>query len=79
MAAALLQGDLNAAWHFNPVVLVLGPLIGVAIGYQLLTWALESARLIKLPRLRMSSVTLKWLLRALAVLLVVYGIARNLN
>lgn len=79
MAAALLRGDLDAAWHFNPVVLVLGPLIGVAIGYQLLTWALESARLIKLPRLRMSPVTLKWLLRALAVVLVVYGIARNLN
>jgi small-conductance mechanosensitive channel len=79
MAAALLRGDLDAAWHFNPVVLVLGPLIGVAIGYQMLTWALESARLIKLPRLRISPVTLKWLLRALAVLLVVYGIARNLN
>ena len=31
MAAALLEGDLNAAWHFNAAILVLGPLIAVAI------------------------------------------------
>lgn len=79
MAAALLRGELDAAWHFNPVVLVIGPLIGVAVGYQLLTWALETARLVKLPRLRIGPGTLKWLLRALTVVLVVYGIARNLN
>lgn len=79
MAAALLRGDLDAAWHFNPVVLVIGPLIGVAVGYQLLTWALETARLVKLPRPRISPGTLKWLLRALTVVLVVYGVARNLN
>ncbi|WP_344219060.1 DUF2752 domain-containing protein [Kribbella sancticallisti] len=79
MAAALLQGDLNAAWHFNPVVLVLGPLIGVAVGYQLLAWGLERARLVKLPRLRMSPRAVDWFVKALVVLLVVYGVARNLN
>ena len=79
MAAALLRGDLDAAWHFNPVVLVIGPLIGVAIGYQMLAWALESLRLIRLPRLTISPRTLGWLTKALAVILIVYGVARNLN
>jgi len=79
MAAALLQGDLNAAWHFNPVVLILGPLIGVAVGYQFLAWALERVRLIKLPRLRPSPRAVDWAIKALAVLLLVYGVARNVN
>ena len=79
MAAALLRGDLDAAWHFNPVVLILGPLIGVAVGYQLLAWGLERMRLIKLPRLRPNPRAVDWAVRALAVLLVVYGVARNLN
>jgi hypothetical protein len=78
MAAALLQGDLNAAWHFNPVVLVLGPLIGVAVGYQLLAWSLESLRLIRLPRLRMSPRAVDWTVKGLIALLLVYGFARNL-
>lgn len=79
MAAAMLRGDLSAAWHFNPVVFVLGPLIGVALGYQMLAWALESARLVKLPRIRIDPRVLAWSLRALTVLLITYGIARNLN
>jgi hypothetical protein len=79
MAAALLRGDLDAAWHFNPVVLILGPLIGVAVGYQLLAWGLERMRLVKLPRLRPNPRAVDWAVRALAVLLVVYGVARNLN
>ena len=79
MAAALLRGDLDAAWHFNPVVLVIGPLIGVAVGYQLLTWGLERARLVKLPRIVIDPRVMNLAIKALAVLLVVYGVARNLN
>jgi hypothetical protein len=79
MAAALLRGDLDAAWHFNPVVLVLGPLMGVALGYQVLAWALESLRLVRLPRLSMSPRVADWLLKGVLVLLAVYGVARNLN
>ncbi|WP_433165616.1 DUF2752 domain-containing protein [Kribbella sp. CA-247076] len=79
MAAALLHGDLSAAWHFNSVVLVLGPLIGVAVGYQLLAWSLESLRLVRLPRLRMSPRAVDWTVKALIALLLVYGVARNLN
>ncbi|MEU4193427.1 DUF2752 domain-containing protein [Kribbella sp. NPDC026611] len=79
MAAALLRGDVDAAWHFNPVVLVLGPLIGVAIGYQLLAWGLESVRLIRLPRLTISPRATNWLVKGLVALLLVYGVARNLN
>jgi hypothetical protein len=60
------------------VVLVLGPLIGVAVGYQVLAWSLESLRLVKLPRLRMSSRTAERLLTAVIALLVVFGVARNL-
>jgi hypothetical protein len=78
MAAALLRGDLAAAWNFNAVVLVLGPLIGVAVGYQVLAWSLESLRLVKLPRLRMSSRTSDRLMTAVIVLLVVFGVVRNL-
>ena len=79
MAAALLHGDLDAAWHFNPVVLVLGPVIGVAVGYQLLAWSLESLRLVRLPRLRMSPRAVDWFVKGLIALLLVYGVARNLN
>ncbi|TDD57454.1 DUF2752 domain-containing protein [Kribbella antibiotica] len=79
MAAALLQGDLNAAWHFNPVVLVLGPLIGLAVGYQLLAWGLESLRLVRLPRLAMSPRAVDWFVKGAIALLLVYGVARNLN
>ena len=79
MAAALLRGDLDAAWHFNPVVLVLGPLVGVAVGYQLLAWSLESLRLVRLPRLTMSPRVADWLIKGVIALLVVYGVARNLN
>lgn len=79
MAAALLRGDLNAAWHFNPVVLVLGPLAGLAIGYQLLAWALESLRVVRLPRLALSPRVTDWLTKAIIALLIVYGVARNLN
>jgi hypothetical protein len=78
MAAALLHGDLGAAWHFNAMVLVLGPLVGVAVGYQLLAWTLESLRLIRLPRLTMSPRTVDRAVKALIVLLLVYGVARNL-
>ncbi|TDC30117.1 DUF2752 domain-containing protein [Kribbella albertanoniae] len=79
MAAALLRGDLNAAWHYNPVVLVLGPLIGLAVGYQVLAWALEALRLVRLPRLTMSPRVVDWLVKAVVALLIVYGVARNLN
>ncbi|MFB6720290.1 DUF2752 domain-containing protein [Kribbella sp. NPDC056345] len=79
MAAALLRGDLNAAWHYNPVVLVLGPLIGLAVGYQLLAWALDALRLVRLPRLTMSPRVVDWLVKAVIALLIVYGVARNLN
>ncbi|MBB6566402.1 DUF2752 domain-containing protein [Kribbella sandramycini] len=78
MAAAMLRGDLDAAWHFNPVVMVLGPLIGVAVGYQLLAWALESVRVARLPRLKMRPATVDRVTKALLVLMIGYGIARNL-
>ncbi|MFC6161026.1 DUF2752 domain-containing protein [Kribbella jiaozuonensis] len=79
MAAALLRGDLDAAWHFNPVILVLGPLVGIAVGYQVLAWGLESLRLVRLPRLSMSPQVADWLIKGVIALLVVYGVARNLN
>ncbi|MGW7686509.1 DUF2752 domain-containing protein [Kribbella sp. NPDC054772] len=79
MAAALLRGDLVTAWHFNPVILVLGPLVGVALGYQVLAWALESLRLVRLPRLSMSPRVADWVLKGVLVLLAVYGVARNLH
>ncbi|MDX6291026.1 MAG: hypothetical protein QOH50_101 [Kribbellaceae bacterium] len=79
MAAALLRGDLDAAWHFNAPVLVLGPLIGVAVGYQLLAWSLERIRLVKLPRLRMSPRAVDWSVKLVLTGMLVYGVLRNLN
>ena len=53
--------------------------IGVAVGYQLLAWSLESLRLVRLPRLTMSPRVADWLIKGVIALLVVYGVARNLN
>ncbi|GAA1143404.1 hypothetical protein GCM10009630_47210 [Kribbella jejuensis] len=78
MAAAMLRGDFGGAWHFNPVVFVLGPLAAVALGYQVLAWALESLRLVRLPRLQLSRRTVDRLTNAIVALFIVYGVARNL-
>ncbi|MGZ0148866.1 DUF2752 domain-containing protein [Kribbella sp. WER1] len=78
MAAAMLRGDFGGAWHFNPVVFVLGPLVAVAVGYQVLAWSLESLHVVRLPRLQMSRRTADRLVYAVIALLIVYGIARNL-
>jgi len=78
MAAALLQGDLGAAWAFNAPMLVIGPVLGVAVGYQLLAWLLERIRLVRLPRIRLGRQAVD---RAVAVFLVgmlVFGVLRNL-
>ena len=78
MAAAMLRGDFGGAWHFNPVVFVLGPLGAVALGYQVLAWALESLHLVRLPRLHLSRRTVDRLTNAIVALFIVYGVARNL-
>jgi hypothetical protein len=78
MAAALLRGDLDAAWHFNAPVLVLGPLIGVAVGYQLLAWTLERARLVRIPRLRMSPRAVDRLVKIVVAGMLVFGVLRNI-
>lgn len=77
MAAALLGGDLNAAWHLNGVVLVLGPLIGVAVGYQILAWSLDRFRWVKLPRLRLSPRGVQLVTTAVTGVLLVFGVLRN--
>ena len=78
MAAALLRGELDAAWHFNGAVLVLGPLIGVAVGYQILAWALDRIGWVKLPRLRMGPRAVRLVTTALLGVLLVFGVLRNL-
>lgn len=78
MAAALLHGDLNAAWAFNAPTLILGPLLGVAVGYQLFAWLLERARLVRLPRIRPSQRAVDRIVAALVVGMVIFGVLRNL-
>lgn len=78
MASALLHGDLAAAWHFNAAVLVLGPLIGVAVGCQIVPWSLERARLVRLPRLRLGPRTIRLLTIVAAVTLLLFGVLRNI-
>ena len=55
MTAALMRGDFVAAWDFNAPMLFIAPLAGILVGYQLTAWSLERARLVRLPRLRLSS------------------------
>lgn len=77
MAAALFRGDLEAAWQFNPAVLLLSPVIAVAVGYQFLAWLLERARLVRLPRLRPSRRTTDVLLKVGIAGMVLFGVLRN--
>src|SRR6266545_5010240 len=78
MAAAMLRGDLGAAWGFNAPMTVIGPAVAVAVGYQLLAWALERSRIVKIPRLRLSSRDERTLTAGLGVVMLVYGVLRNL-
>jgi hypothetical protein len=78
MAAALLRGDLGAAWAFNAPVLILGPMIGIAVGYQLLVWLLERLRLVRLPRIRISPRAVDLGLKVLVAGMLVFGVLRNL-
>lgn len=77
MAAALLRGDLDAAWHFNAPVLLIGPMIGVAVGYQLLAWSLERARILRLPRLRLSARSVDLLVKLAVAGMLLFGVLRN--
>lgn len=77
MAAALLEGDLNAAWHFNAAVLVLGPLIGVAIGYEVLAWALSRPGWLSLPRPHLGPRAVSVLTKVALGALLVFGVLRN--
>jgi hypothetical protein len=77
MAAALLEGDLNAAWHFNAAVLILGPLIGVAIGYEVLAWSLSRAGWLNLPRQRLSPRAVAILTKVALGALLIFGVLRN--
>jgi hypothetical protein len=77
MAAALLRGDLAAAWQFNAAVLVIGPLLGVALGYQILVWLLERAGWLKLPRLQLGSRGVQLVTATLMSVFVVFGVLRN--
>jgi hypothetical protein len=77
MAAAMLRGDLGAAWSFNAPMTVIGPLVAVAVGYQLLAWALERFRIVKAPRLRLSSRAENTLTLGFGILMIVFGVLRN--
>jgi hypothetical protein len=77
MAAAMMRGDWHAAWGFNAPMTVIGPAVGVAVGYQFLAWGLERARIVRVPRLRMSSRTEGALTIVFGILMLVYGVLRN--
>lgn len=78
MAAALLRGDLTAAWELNAPMLVIGTLLGVAVGYQLVAWSLDRARLVRLPRLRPAPRAVDRVVRLVVVGMLVFGVLRNL-
>ena len=78
MTAALMQGDLAAAWHFNMVMVVVAPLAALLVGYQLAAYGLERAHVVRLPRLRMSPAREKLLTYVLIAGLIVFGVVRNI-
>jgi hypothetical protein len=78
MAAALLRGDLGAAWQFNAAVLILGSAIGVAVGYQILAWSLERVTVVRLLRLRLSPRTVQVVTTVVMGTLLAFGALRNL-
>jgi Protein of unknown function (DUF2752) len=78
MAAALLRGDPAAAWAFNAPMLLIGPVVGVAVGYQLLAWSMERVRLVRLPRWRLRASTQDRLIKVFAVGMLLFGVLRNL-
>lgn len=78
MAAALLRGDPAAAWAFNAPMLLIGPAVGVAVGYQLLAWSLERLRLVRLPRIRLRASTQDLLMKIFLVGMLLFGVLRNL-
>ena len=78
MTAALMHGDLVAAWHFNMVMVVVAPLTALLVGYQLAAYGLDRAHVVRLPRLRLSATSERWLTYGLIGLLVVFGVLRNL-
>jgi Protein of unknown function (DUF2752) len=77
MAAALIRGDLAAAWGFNAPMLVIAPATGLLVGYQLLAWSLERLRLVRLPRLRLSVRRESLLTYVLIAGLLLFGVLRN--
>jgi hypothetical protein len=78
MTAALMQGDFVAAWDFNAPMLFIAPITGILVGYQLMAWMLESARLVRLPRLRLSSRRERLLTNVLIAGLIVFGVLRTI-
>jgi hypothetical protein len=77
MAAALMRGDIGAAWAFNGPMTVIAPAAAVAVGYQYLAWGLERLRLARLPRIRLSRRQENVLTYALIAGLLVFGVLRN--
>lgn len=70
MCLSILRGDWAGAWHANPVLLLLTPLLAALLG-------LRAVRYVKTGRARAP----RWEVRTwtvLAVLLVAYGVLRNL-
>jgi Protein of unknown function (DUF2752) len=76
--AAAFNGDWAAAWGFNAPMLLVLPVVAVAVGYQLSAWALERARLVRLPRIRISRRRQDALTKVFLVAMLVFGVLRNL-
>jgi Protein of unknown function (DUF2752) len=74
MGAAVLRGDLVAAWHFNPVALIGTALLGVWFAGALLYQVGVLRRPMPRPRGRLQ----KGLGVALVVVLVAFAVGRNL-
>jgi hypothetical protein len=78
MAAALLRGDIHAAWAFNAPMLIIGPLLGLVVLYHVAAWLLERYGLARWPRPWPNSRLESRLLIAFMAGMTVFAVLRNL-
>lgn len=70
MIFAILQGDIKQAFHYNPALFILSPLLAIILIYQ-------SVQYIRMGQIRISN-KLNIFLIVIVLFLIIFGILRNI-